>query len=283
MSIDKEYSCNTKEPSTLYKIGMFASMNRVTVKALRHYDEQGLLKPAFVEGESGYRYYLLNQVEPLHQILALKNMGFSLEEIKYIQQGHSSRKVMQTKKSQILKDIADLTNRLAQLETYLLEEEVDLSTPVLVKSLPEIIAATMTVTIDSYDDLFTLMPQMGGEMERLGCVCALPEYCFIQYLENGPKEEKILIEACEAVTQKREDSDLVQFKVIPQVEEAACIFHKGDYYSFSESYRKVLKFIDENGYEICGNIRESHIDGVWNKESPKDWLSEVQIPIRKIR
>jgi len=67
------------------------------------------------------------------------------------------------------------------------------------------------------------------------------------------------------------------------VEEAACIFHKGDYYSFSESYRKVLKFIDENGYEICGNIRESHIDGVWNKESPKDWLSEVQIPIRKIR
>lgn len=41
-------------------------------------------------------------------------------------------------------------------------------------------------------------------------------------------------------------------------------------------------FVDEeNGYEICGNIRESYIDGVWNRESEKEWLSEIQIPVRK--
>ena len=45
----------------------------------------------------------------------------------------------------------------------------------------------------------------------------------------------------------------------------------------------LLKYIEDNGYEICGNIRESYIDGVWNKESEEEWLSEIQIPVRKLK
>ena len=43
------------------------------------------------------------------------------------------------------------------------------------------------------------------------------------------------------------------------------------------------KIIEENGYEICGNIRERYIDGVWNKDTEEEWLSEIQIPVRKIK
>lgn len=43
----------------------------------------------------------------------------------------------------------------------------------------------------------------------------------------------------------------------------------------------MLKYIEENGYEIAGEIRESYIDGVWNKDDESEWLSEIQVPIRK--
>lgn len=65
------------------------------------------------------------------------------------------------------------------------------------------------------------------------------------------------------------------------MEQAACVFHHGSYRTFSESYEAVLKYVEENGCEIAGEIRESYIDGVWNKEDESQWLSEIQVPIRK--
>ena len=138
----------------------------------------------------------------------------------------------------------------------------------------------MQSKIESYDALFDIIPEMGGEMEQLECVCAEPEYCFTQYLEPGYKENDILVEVCQSVTEKKVDSDKLKFMVLPETE-AACIFHKGSYVNFHESYAVVLDYIEENGYEICGNIRESYIDGVWNKEKTEDLLSEIQIPVRR--
>lgn len=85
MSIQKK--CIQKEPPQYYRIGVFAQMNRVTIKTLRHYDEIGLLKPEFVDDTNGYRYYTSKQLPHLHQIIALKDIGFSLEEIHAILQG----------------------------------------------------------------------------------------------------------------------------------------------------------------------------------------------------
>lgn len=62
---------------------------------------------------------------------------------------------------------------------------------------------------------------------------------------------------------------------------ATCIFHKGSYADFSKSYAVLLRYIEENDYEIVGKIRESYIDGIWNKDDESEWLSEIQIPVRK--
>lgn len=274
--------CNQKEESKLYRIGIFANINRVTVKTLRYYDEQGLLKPAYVDEENGYRYYEAGQIADLHRILALKNMGFSMDDIHRMIEGEEEKSLLLRKKQQLLKELSALTAKLAEVEGYLSKDEINLSAPVLIKKLPEVVVCSMKRRIESYDELFDLMPEMGEEMARLGCICAEPEYCFTNYLEPGELDEDILIETCEAVTEKKEDSGKVQFQVFPEVPEAACIFHRGSYDTFSESYAAVLEFIEENGYEICGNIRESYIDGVWNKEKPEEWLSEIQIPVRKI-
>lgn len=276
---EQHEACKVKEQPKLYKIGMFANMNRVSIKTLRYYEEQNFLQPAYVDEENGYRYYTLSQMSELHRILALRGMGFSIEDIRKILNGEEEKKVLQLKKQEILKEIAALTAKLAEVESYLNKEDSMLSSPVLIRKLPEITVCTMERKIESYDELFDLMPEMGEEMEALGCECALPEYCFTHYLEEGYKESDLTVEIAQSVTQKKEDTEKVSFKVLPETE-AACIFHKGSYDRFHESYAVILDFIEENGYEICGNIRESYIDGVWNKDTTKEWLSEIQIPIR---
>lgn len=276
-----EHICEDKEPVRLYRIGMFAGMNHVTIKALRHYDEQGLLKPAQVDTENGYRYYSSGQLTALHQILALRNMGFSLEEIRQVQNGASEKNLLIAKKQQLLKEIAERTGRLSQVESYLAEDKPDAKDYVLVKSLPEVTIAYMQKKLPDYGALFEFMPMMGSEMERLGCSCAEPEYCFTHYLEPGFREEDISVELCQAVAEAKPASELVQFRVLPMVEEAACILHTGAYEDFPRSYGRVIKFIEENGYVICGKIREVYIDGVWNRDTVEEWLTEVQVPVRR--
>ena len=269
-----------KEKETLYKKGMFGSMNRVTIKTLRYYDEQKLLVPVYVDEENGYRYYKAGQMAQLQRIISLKNMGFSIDDIRKMMNGAEEKSLLLSKKQEILKEMAVLTARLAQVESYLAKGSDNLIAPVFIKEIPEVIVCTMERRIKSYDALFELMPQMGAQMEMLECQCAQPEYCFTHYLEPGYKEEDILVEICEAVTEKKHDSSEIAFKVFPKVPTAACIFHKGSYNTLHKSYAMLLQYIEENGYEICGNIRESYIDGIWNKDTENEWLTEIQIPVK---
>ena len=65
----------------MIRIGDFSKLSRVSIKTLRYYDEMGLLKPIEVDRFTGYRYYEFDQLPRLYRILALKDLGFSLEEI----------------------------------------------------------------------------------------------------------------------------------------------------------------------------------------------------------
>ena len=266
MEMKQEHKpCQSKDSGTLYKIGMFAAMNHVTVKTLRFYEEQGLLIPALINQENGYRYYALSQMAVIHQITALKMAGFTLEEIARIHSGTDEEVVLRKKKSELLAKISDLTRQIAVVDGYLSKKKTCLSAPVLIKTIPETTVAFMRIRLDSYDCLFDRMPEMGALMEKAGCICAIPEYCFTNYLEPGYKDGDILVEICESVEETKKETGDLQFKTLPEIQ-AACIFHKGSYHSFSESYEIVLRYIEENGYEIAGEIRESYIDGVWNKD-----------------
>jgi len=65
----------------MYKIGDFSQIAQVSIRMLRHYDKLGLLKPNQVDDWTGYRYYTLDQLSRLHRILALRDLGLSLEQI----------------------------------------------------------------------------------------------------------------------------------------------------------------------------------------------------------
>ena len=194
MEMKQEHKpCETKDSGTLYKIGMFAAMNHVTVKALRFYEEQGLLIPALIHPETGYRYYTLSQMAVLHQITALKQAGFTLEEIARINAGADEEAVLLKKKAELLAKISELTRQIAVVDGYLSKRKNGLSSPVLVKTIPETTVAAMKIRLDSYDGLFDRMPEMGALMEKVGCECAIPEYCFTNYLEPGYKDEDVLV------------------------------------------------------------------------------------------
>ena len=281
MEMKQEHKpCETKDSGTFYKIGMFAAMNHVTIKALRFYEEQGLLIPALIHPETGYRYYTLSQMAVLHQITALKLAGFTLEEIARINAGADEEAVLLKKKAELLGKISELTRQIAVVDGYLSKRKNRLSSPVLVKTIPGTTVAAMKIRIESYDGLFDRMPAMGALMEKVGCECAVPEYCFTNYLEPGYKDEDVLVEICESVVAAKAETGGLYFRTLPEIQ-AACIFHKGSYRSFAESYEMVLKYIEENGYEIAGEIRESYIDGVWNRDDESQWLSEIQVPVRR--
>ena len=256
-------------------------MNKVTIKALRHYDEIGLLKPEHIDEFTGYRYYSSAQLPILHEIIALRQIGFSLEEIKEVQKGKSVKELLVKKKSEILKKISEETMKLSQVEYYLENRDENCKYDIVLKELPEVIVASMRTTISSYEDLFKIIPLMGAEMEKIGCICAVPEYCFNIYHDGEYRERDIDVEVCEAVVEMKEESEMIKFKKIDRVEKAACVLHKGSYSNFPKAYSAVIKWIDENDYEIIDYPRESYIDGIWNKDSEEEWLTEIQFPVRK--
>ena len=143
MKMNKKHEAFThKVPPQLYKIGMFAQMNHITVKALRFYEEQGLLHPAHVDSENGYRYYTMNQMAEIQRITALKQAGFTLEEIKLINQGADAASLLASKKAALLKKIAELTSQIAVIDGYLSGPANALDTPVLIRKIPAVIVST---------------------------------------------------------------------------------------------------------------------------------------------
>lgn len=279
----ENHTCPIKESPKLYKIGMFAQINRITIKALRYYDDVGLLHPEMVNEENGYRYYTSAQLPRLHKILALREMDFSIEQIKQILEGASEETMLLRKRSECMKQLSNITMKLASIDSYLSGNYLKSDCRVVMKSLPAVKIAYMHVNLTSYSDLLYQMPYMGMEMEKVGCECAEPDYCFNIYYDESYQEENINVDICEAVTQLKEDNEKLKFKELPEVELAACLLHKGSYHLLSKTYQAVVGFIEESGYEIDGKPRESYIDGIWNKDSEEEWLTEIQFPVRKIK
>src|SRR5512147_2695308 len=117
----------------MIRIGDFSKLSRVSIKALRFYDEMGLLKPVQVDRFTGYRYYEFDQLARLYRILALKDLGFSLEEIGRLLEGDLSaeqmRGMLKLRQAEIRQRVAEETGRLERVELWLrqIEQESTMS------------------------------------------------------------------------------------------------------------------------------------------------------------
>lgn len=132
----------------------------------------------------------------------------------------------------------------------------------------------------SYDSYFEIVPKMGEYMTSVGAVCRKPAYCFNIYHDGEYKEEDIDVEICEAVLEARQESDRVKFRTVDKVPQAACLIHRGPYSELGKSYNRLYEWISQQGRSADGPPRESYIDGIWNKEDPADWVTEIQVPLK---
>lgn len=249
----------------MFSIGMFSKINKITTKTLRYYEDKDLLSPTYVDEFTGYRYYTSKQIPKLHKIINLKQMGLSLNEIKQIiNNSEKIEQILISKENEILNVIKKEEDKLIRVRSYLnnLKGEFNMKN-VIIKSLPKVKIASMRKVIKSHDDLFHLCPNiMAKEMGKLECICVVPEYCFNIYHDGEFKETNIDVEICEAVTELKEDTDILKFKEVDEVSSAVCVLHKGPYEDLRTTYSYAFKWIEENQYEVLDNPRESYIDGI---------------------
>ena len=110
--------------------------------------------------------------------------------------------------------------------------------------------------------------------------CIVPDYCYISYLDGEYKEKDIKIRYAQAVEKMGKETSEVKFMELSPVT-AVCIYHKGPYENLRDSYNIIIKYIEDNKYEIIDNPRECYIDGCWNKDIPEEYLTEIQFPVIK--
>lgn len=271
---------------TKLKIGEFSQMMQVTVKTLRHYEQKGLLLPDEVDEWTGYRFYSIGQMQKLNNIRDLQRLGFSLDEIKELYDENEHIPSVE----QLTEKIEETEVQLQKLKTRrerLLHwrnsrKNINRMEKFSIQSLPEIIVASHREVIPNYEALGSLCCNViGPEMQRLGCKCPPPGYCFTIEHNQEYTPTNIDIEYCEQVEEMGVDSNLIQFKKLEAVPTAICMKHYGPYDRFYESYLELFKYIEEQGYKICGHPRCCYVDGIWNQEDPEKWLSIIQAPVEK--
>lgn len=267
----------------MYRIGEFSKLTKTTIKTLHYYDEVGLVKPHRVDDENGYRYYTTAQLIQIHQILSLRQAGLSISEIQDIMSGNDRKEILRGKQAELEQELVQVQRRIARVNHILqhMKEDYFMEYQAIIKELPACIVYSKRFILPNYDALFEIIPKIGEEVSQANpeLKCANPEYCFLVDHDVEYKEKDINVEFCEAVTAYGNPVGDITFKEISAVD-AVCVMHRGSYNDLGKAYAFAFQFIEENGYEIADSPRESHIDGIWNKETEDEWLTEIQIPVK---
>jgi len=263
----------------MYSIGEFSKLSRTTVKTLRYYANEGLLLPAKIDRITGYRYYEAFQLTDLYRIQELRQAGVSIEDIRRIISDGGSTEILRKKRQELQNSLAQIQSQLSQID-FMLGEVKHMDYSVTMKEIPECLVYSRTMKIDSYSELMQEIPATGEKLAKVNpsLKCVVPDYCFCRYLDKEFREHDITAEYCQAVVSEGTPVDDIIFKTIPAAT-VVSILHRGPYESIGSAYAFVFKWIEDNGYSCCDYPRESYIDGIWNKESADEWLTEIQVPI----
>lgn len=273
----------------MFKIGDFSKVSRVPVKTLRYYDQLGLLKPVEVDRFSGYRYYAAEQLPRLNRILALKDLGLSLAQIRLLLDrdldAGELRGMLLRRQAEIDQRVRQERERLARVEARLRLIETEGNMPdyeIVIKQVPPVRVASVRGIIPAYPEQGELWGALESELARQRFSGSEP--CFTIYHDEEYREKQIDAEVCEPVGNAPvESSGRMTVYELPAIT-AASIVHHGPFNTLSNAYEVVLKWIEENGYRIVGPEREIYIftgKGPVRQDDPS-YVTEVQFPVEKI-
>lgn len=264
----------------MYKIGEFSILSKTTIKTLRYYEKEGILIPSFVDKETNYRYYETNQLIDLSKIISLRQVGLSIKDIKKVLNGYDIKELLEKRKDEIENNLNLYNVELSKIN-YLLEEK-NMNNEIILKELPSVTIYYKEGVIKDFSEITNFILASRGEClaDNPDIKCITPDYCYINYLDGEYKDKDIKIRYAQAVEKAGVENKTIKFMKLEPVN-AICIYHKGAYDNLGKSYSTIMKYIEDNGYEITDFPRECYIDGIWNKANVEDWLTEIQVPVKK--
>ncbi|MBR1499910.1 MAG: MerR family transcriptional regulator [Bacteroidaceae bacterium] len=267
-------------------IGEFSRFCKVTIKTLRHYERMRLLVPNEVDEWTRYRYYTVSQMQQLNAILQLKEMGFSLEEVRELQdEGTSCPNVhqLENKISQTEELLDSLHDRLELLKRMAVtQSKMEAMERISIQRLPEIIVAVHHHVLDRWEDLPSVCAgTMGPELQRLGCKRSLPINWFIVEHDKGIKGKNIDIDIFEQVEDLMLDTSVLKFRILPEVPTAVCMKCQGPHNHFTEQFAELQDYIKEHEFQVSGPRRIRFVKSMWNQKNPEKWLSVIQVPVTR--
>jgi len=262
----------------MLKIGEFSKLSHLTVKALRFYEKEGILMPASTDEWTGYRFYETSQLRDAAMIKAYRQLDLSIEEIKEICGGGDAKAILQKKADNLAAEKKRIDTILSSINNIM--EEKEMKYLVTEKVIPKTLVYTAEAVLEKSEDIMTWIPSLGEMCMKLNpdMKCAEPAYEFCEYPDLEFKDENVRIRHSEAVTSRGVESDVIKFREIPATK-VISIFHKGAYSNIGEAYAFIMNYAEQNGYKVAGLARECYIDGIWNKDSEDEWLTEIQLPV----
>lgn len=278
----------------MFKIGEFSKMAQVSVGTLRFYDQAGLLKPLEVDTFTGYRYYSASQLHRLHRILALKDLGLSLEQIQIMLDENISseqiRGMLRLRQAEINQQLEIMQNQLTEVERRLrqIEKEDFLSDyDIMVKQVEPVPVALIRAILPSHSDSGSLFREVyeaiGPHVRKaLGSNPGEGGTTMVLWYDTEFKEHDVDGAAAFLLRCRVPDNGRMRVQELPACTMAATIHH-GSYNTIGNAHEAVITWIENNQYRISGADREIYI---YNKmpirlDDPS-YITEIQYPIEKV-
>ncbi len=273
----------------MFKIGDFSKLSQVSVKTLRFYDELGLLKPVEVDRFTSYRYYSADQLPRLHRILALKDLGLSLEEIGQLLDDDlptaELRGMLRLKQVEARERVRDEQARLARVEARLrqIEEEGEMPTyEIVLKPVPPVRVASVRGIVPNYGEQMELWGELEPYLAQNGIRPTAP--CFAVYHDPEYRERDVDVQVCEPVDAGVNGGNgRVKIDELPAVPTMATLIHHGPFTTLSQAYVALMQWAQLNGYRIVGPNREHYIHATEPvRQDDASYVTEIQVPVAKV-
>jgi DNA-binding transcriptional MerR regulator len=261
----------------MFKIGEFSRLSRVSVRMLRHYDQLGLLTPSQTDPYTGYRYYSAEQLPRLNRIIALRDLGFSLEQIAGMLEDDLSVEqllgMLKLKRAEVQEQMKAEEQRLARLEARIRqmnEAPAHAAYDVVVRAIEPELAAT-----DRIQQMFDLLETYIVGFE--GARADKPPFSI--YYDDEYREKDMDVEVAVPLKYAVPENALLRVRHLPGLSDVACVVHTGEYREVYRAYNALLAWIEAHGYRMQGPVREVYLrygaDGL-DFELPSTYLGNDQ-------
>jgi DNA-binding transcriptional MerR regulator/effector-binding domain-containing protein len=261
----------------MLRIGEFARRGRVSVKALRHYEAIGLLRPAYVDAATGYRSYETEQLDDLHRLMVLRALGLSLERIRQVLQDDPSpermRRLLDERRAAVARRIDAEQAQLAAIEARIrhLEGDRDAAPGAVVRDVPAAFVASLRRVVPDYgvvDSLFDEIARALPDTARIAGHGAVWHHC-------APHRRQIDCEAL-VLLERPVSTRNVRLYRLPACR-AACVVHPSDEEDFASARAAAKAAVANQPFEIEGPMRERYFSSAGDSRFD---LTEIQFPLR---